>query len=292
MTIDFNPDPDPDPKTDLRPSPIAGLWYSGQSNQLSKEIDDYIARAHLPEWTGDVCGVIAPHAGYRYSGQTAGYAFRSVKGLHYDLVAVISPLHAYHPAQILTSSHTAYETPLGPVEIDNEAVDELDQYLRKAAGFGLTKVSRDNEHSLEIELPFLQRALAGSFKLLPIMIRSQDTKIVQQLGKGLAQVLHSRSALLVASTDLSHFYSEDAARNYDTEMLQKIEDFSPEDVLEAERNGTGFACGAAAVAAVLWAAQELGGDKVKTLHYSTSADETGDRHSVVGYGAAVILKPA
>lgn len=292
MAIDLDPDPDPDPKTDLRPSPIAGLWYSGRPNQLSKEIDDYIAHAHLPEFTGGVCGVIAPHAGYRYSGHTAGYAFRSVKGLQYDLVAVISPYHAYHPAQILTSSHTAYETPLGPLEIDDTAVNELEQYLHKSAGFGLAKVTRDNEHSLEIELPFLQRALVGSFKLLPIMVCSQDVQIVQQLGKGLAQVLRPRSALLVASTDLSHFYPEHVAQTYDTEMLQKIADFSPEGVLEAERSGTGFACGAGAVAAVLWAAQELGGDKVEILHHSTSADETGDRHSVVGYGAAVILKPA
>jgi AmmeMemoRadiSam system protein B len=292
MVSDLDPDPDPDSETNLRPSPIAGLWYSGRPNQLSKEIDDYIARAHLPEFTGEVCGVIAPHAGFRYSGHTAGFAFQTVKGLQFDLVAVISPLHAFHPAQILSSSHTAYETPLGSLKIDDSAVDELEQYLQKSAGIGLVKVARDNEHSLEIELPFLQRALSGSFKLLPIMVRSQDVQVLQQLGKGLAQVLRSRSSLLVASTDLSHFYPEHVAQNYDNKMLQMIEDFSPEGVLEAERNGTGFACGAGAVAAVLWAARELGGDKVKILHHSTSADETGDRHSVVGYGAAVILKPA
>jgi len=102
--------------------------------------------------------------------------------------------------------------------------------------------------------------------------------------------LKERNALLVASTDLSHFYTQDEANAYDTEMLRQIEAFSPEGIFKAERNGTGFACGHAAAASVLWAARDLGADTVKVLHHATSGDVTGDYSQVVGYGAAVVLK--
>lgn len=114
--------------------------------------------------------------------------------------------------------------------------------------------------------------------------------MAQILGSALAEVLKHRNALLVASTDLSHFYPLPIANQLDTEMLSLIEAFSPQGVLQAEESATAFACGAGAVAAVLVAARELGGNEVKILHYSTSAEETLDSSSVVGYGAAVVLQ--
>ena len=276
--------------SEIRPSPIAGLWYSGDPNQLGREIDNYLSQAKAPELEGEVAAVIAPHAGYVYSGKTAGYAFRCVQGQQYDLVAVISPYHSYHPDPFLTSAHQAYATPLGSVQIDVQAVESLDQHLTQHTGPGLTAIANDREHSLEIELPFLQRSLAGKFQLLPVMLGTKTPQAIQEFGESLAHVLGSKSALLVASTDLSHFYPEPLAKEYDAEMLKQIESFSPEDVLKADREGTGFACGAAAVAAVLWAARELGANKVEVVHQSTSGETSGDRESVVGYGAAVVLK--
>jgi AmmeMemoRadiSam system protein B len=143
---------------------------------------------------------------------------------------------------------------------------------------------------LEIELPFLQRALVSGFKLLPVMVRAQDPRISESLGKALAGALRNKNYALVASTDLSHFYDQETARTLDHEMLRQIEAFSPEGVFEAERTGQGFACGHAAVAAVLWAAKALGADTVKVLHYATSGDVTGDYSEVVGYGAAAVLR--
>ncbi len=280
------------PVSDLRPSPIAGIWYQGNPNALAHQVDQWLQAARLPELQGEVVGVIAPHAGHRYSGPTAAYAFRSVLGARPDLVAVVSPMHQYHPAPLITSAHNQYMTPLGNVPIDHEAVERVDRALEENIGMNLVQVANDQEHSLEIELPFLQRALAAPFQLLPIMLRTQSPQIASALGRALAGVLKDRSGLLVASTDLSHFYPASTARLLDAEMLRRIGNFSPEEVLSAEREGKGFACGAGAVAAVLWAVQELGGNKVEVLHYSTSADETGDVSSVVGYGAAVILKQA
>ncbi len=273
----------------IRPSPIAGLWYSADPLQLAQQVDQYIAEAQIPPLDGKVVALVAPHAGHRYSGRTAGHAYKAVLGEEFEVVAIVSPMHAYYPAPLLTSSHDSYYTPLGEVPIDRECTDRLAELLAEET-IGLTPIANDDEHSLEIQLPFLQRALSKPFTLLPVMVRRKDWRMAQILGNALAKVLKHRKALLVASTDLSHFYPLPIANQFDTEMLSLIEAFSPQGVLQAEEAGTAFACGAGAVAAVLVAARELGGNRVKILHYSTSADETMDPTSVVGYGAAVVLK--
>ncbi len=274
----------------VRPSPLAGTWYEGNPAALARAVDQYLDRAELPELPGEVVAVIAPHAGHIYSGPVAGYAFASVRGMTPDLVAVLSPMHQAYYEPLLTTAHAAYATPLGQIPVDDEAVARLDARLKETLGYGLSRVAYDHEHSLEIELPFLQRALAGDFKLLPVMVRSQSPKISRQLGQVLAETLRGRNALLVASTDLSHFYTQKEAVSFDTEMLRRIESFSPEDVFCAEEENKGFACGLGALTAVLWAARELGADTVKVLRHATSGDVTGDYSSVVGYGAAAVLR--
>ena len=274
----------------VRPSPIAGAWYEGNPKALARAVDQYLDQAELPELPGEVIAVIAPHAGHVYSGPVAGYAFAALRGRTPDLVAVLSPMHQAYYEPLITTSHSAYGTPLGQVQVDANVVADLDSRLRASLGYGLTPVAYDQEHSLEIELPFLQRTLAADFKLLPVMVRAQSIKISQQLGVDLAETLRGKNALIVASTDLSHFYTQKDALTYDTEMLRRIESFSPEDVFRAEQDQQGFACGLGALTAVLWAAKALGASTVKVLRHATSGDVTGDYSSVVGYGAAVILK--
>jgi len=276
--------------TDLRPSPIAGHWYSGDSKTLAASVDEYIQAAALPEINGDIIAIIVPHAGHIYSGPVAGYAFAAVKGLMPDLVAVIAPMHQPYYDPLLTSGHEAYQTPLGSIPIDRGSVQELDRLLQESLGFQTVPVRKDREHSLEIELPFLQRALKGDFSLLPVMVRDQSERVAQSLGIALARVLKVRHALLVASTDLSHFYPHEKADKLDKEILRRIESFNPTAVLQAENEGVGYACGRNAVAAVLWAARELGGNHVQILNYATSGDVSGDYHQVVGYGAAIVTK--
>jgi len=273
----------------IRPSSIAGTWYEGNPEKLAIEVDRYLSDAVLLDLDGDVVALIAPHAGYVYSGAVAGYAFAAVRDREFDLVALLSPMHAPHREAFLSSAHTAYATPLGNIPIARDMVDAVDSALCAELGFGITPIANDREHSLEIELPFLQRALDGDFELLPIMIRSTDAQELAVLGKALAKVLRGKNALLVASTDLSHFYSQEDAKTLDSEMLHQIETFSPEGVLKAEEMGRAFACGRGAVAATLYAARELGAENVKILNYATSGDVSGDYSSVVGYGAAVVL---
>ncbi len=275
---------------DIRPSPIAGQWYPANPAKLAQTVDAYIQAADLPPMDGEIIGIIVPHAGHIYSGPVAGYAFAAIQALTSRTVAVVAPLHQPHFDPVLTSGHAAYQTPLGEVEIDRELVAALDRSLENQLGIGLTPLRNDREHALEIELPFLQRALSNPFKLIPIMLRATQPGLIQTLGLALADILPDQNPLLVASTDLSHFYPQETAEKLDREMLRRIADLDPEAVLNAEQTGVGFACGRGAVAAVLWAAQKLGATQVQILKYATSGAISGDYHQVVGYGAAIITR--
>ncbi|MCK5054064.1 MAG: AmmeMemoRadiSam system protein B [Anaerolineales bacterium] len=273
---------------DIRPSPIAGTWYPGSAETLAQSIDQYLNAATIQPLDGDVVGIIAPHAGHRYSGQVAAYAFRHLENLTPETVAVISPLHSPAQGRVLTSGHDAYTTPLGVIPVDTESLNRFRDNLEQAYGIGLVQLRNDSEHSLEIVLPFLQRVFDHPFQLLPIMLRDQGVEAVMATGHTLGKILKGTRGVIIASSDLSHFYPEAVAKRLDSEVLERIEAFDPQGVLSAEEEGTGFACGRGAIAAALWAARDLGADKVKIVQHATSGDVTMDFDSVVGYGAAVI----
>jgi len=278
------------PETDARPSPIAGQWYPGHPRRLAVAVDGYVGAAKSTAPAGTVVALLAPHAGYRYSGVIAGEAFAVVRGQRPALVAVVGPMHEPGAGPVLTSGHSAYLTPLGAVPVDADAARALDTALRAELGRGVGAVRNDGEHSVEIELPFLQRVLAGPFSLLPLMIREDDARVVAALGRALGRVIEGRAALLVASTDLSHHYSQRLAAQFDGELLRRVETLDPDSVLGAEAEGAGFACGIGALAAVLWAARTLGADDVRVLRHATSGDVTGDYGRVVGYAAAAVTR--
>jgi hypothetical protein len=277
---------------DVRPSPIAGTWYPDDPAALARSIDSLLEAAGPPKIEGSIIGVVVPHAGHRYSGAVAAAAFCSLHKCQPEVVAVISPLHSFHPARLLTSQHQAYWTPLGTIPVAHDLLQQLAEHLLKDSAIRLEAVAHDSEHSLEIELPFLQRVFRQPFRLLPIMVRDQGSAAAEALGRGLAAVLRGTPSVLVASTDLSHFFSADVARRLDTEMLSRIASFDPAAVLSAEEEGVGFACGRGAAAAVLWAAAALGADCAQVLRYATSGDVTRDPTSVVGYGAVALCRRA
>lgn len=272
-----------------RPSPIAGSWYPGDPEVLSQCIRDYLDRAVCEPPSGAIVGVVVPHAGYRYSGHIAAYAFRLVRETRPEIVAVVSPLHRVHPARLLTTAHEAYATPLGRVAVDNERLGVLDGLLRRRFGLELYRIKNDQEHSLEIELPFMQH-LWGSFRLLPVMMRDQSAATARALGDALADTLSGRSALIVASSDLSHFHPQEQAVRLDRELLRRLEAFDPQAVLDGETEGSAYACGRGAIAATLWATKAMGAERVTVLRYGTSGEVGGDFQSVVGYAGAVISR--
>jgi AmmeMemoRadiSam system protein B len=238
--------------------------------------------------------LLAPHAGHRYSGLVAAHAFISVQGLAVDTVVIACPSHFHADGPLITSAHDAYLTPLGAVEVDRPALQRLRVALARLLNLppesALVEIRQDHEHAIEIELPFLQRVLAPGFRLLPLMLRDQSEPIARALGAALAETLQGTRALLVASSDLSHHFPDERARKMDAVLLERVGAFDPAGVLAVNASGEAQACGHGAIAALLWAARQLGATRARIVQHATSGDTTGHFLDVVGYGAAIILK--
>lgn len=268
----------------VRHSVIAGAWYPGSAPELRRMLDGFLTSVPDQEVPGELVGLIAPHAGYIYSGSVAAYAYSLVQGRSYDVVAVVSPVHRMWVGPTATAAADFYETPLGRVPVSRDLLESL------GAELDLNTVERDNEHSLEIQLPFLQHALANDFQLLPVMMGSQDWQTCERVGDALAHALKGRGALLVASTDLSHFHAQPRAQRLDQAMLDHVDAFDPQGLFEALADGKTEACGGGPVVAVMLAAKALGATGARVLKYATSGDVTGDYSSVVGYAAGAIYR--
>lgn len=277
-------------KMSVRQSVIAGNWYPGDAKELRQQLTGFLSTTKMGEPASEVFALFVPHAGYIYSGRTAAHAFAQVAGSSYERVIIASPFHALSNAELLTTPFEQYETPLGRVDVDHEGIEQLNAMLADQQMPLIEETLRDQEHSLEIELPFLQHVLDGPFELIPVMVRTHHVETLKTLGQAFAELMKTKKTLLVASTDLSHFYTAAIAKTLDERVLQYIEALSPLELLAGNEQGIAQACGAGAVAATLWAAQAEGAEQVKILHYSHSGMVTGDFQSVVGYGSGVIYK--
>lgn len=261
---------------DIRPSPIAGSWYAGQADSLRAQITDYLGDSIAPLEFPPL-GLLAPHAGMRFSGAVAGQAFRYIAGQHYDLVVVIGPSHYPYAADLITTGHAAYQTPLGIVPVATELLSELGRHIP------ILPIKNDPEHAIEIELPFLQVQL-GDFRLLPLAMLDQSYEAAYRLAQALLELLAGQNVLYVASSDLSHFYTQTRANQLDEQVLDAINAYHVEGIIEAEADGRGIACGRGAIAAVMLACQPCASEVVS---YATSGDVSGDMGHVVGYGSAI-----
>lgn len=270
---------------DIRPSPIAGHWYPGTARELKRVVTAYLESARPEGLPQSILGLIAPHAGLKYSGPVAACAFKAVQGLEFQTVAVLCPSHFHDDAAVLTSAHDGYATPLGVVPVDRAGLRRLRAALPQ---LDWAELREDTEHAIEIELPFLQCVLTPGFTLLPLMLRDQTEAIVRALGDALAELLAGVRALLIGSSDLSHYYPYTTARRLDAEMLRQIEALSVEGVLQAQASGRGQACGSGAIATTLRAVRALGASCARVVGYATSGDTSGEYASVVGYGAVVL----
>lgn len=271
-------------KEKVRRSVIAGTWYPGQPEELRRTVNGFLSNVEPQPIGEEVVGLIAPHAGYAYSGQTAAYAYRQVKGLSYDVVAIVSPVHRLPLGRFAVTSAAAYETPLGLVKLDGELLGALEEKVR------LNRVGRDGEHSLEIQLPFLQVAL-GDFRLLPVMIGQSSFEAGEELGTALVEVLRDEKALVVASTDLHHIENYDEVVRRDKVVVDTIASFDMARIKEVLSLWDCSVCGRIPVYAMLTAARALGADKVRILHHTNSGDVTGIRvpgQYTVGYLAAAV----
>jgi AmmeMemoRadiSam system protein B len=290
------------PTSAVRPSAIAGTWYPGQAGVLRQTIEGWLDQVTPQRLPGLVVSLVAPHAGYSYSGPIAAHAYAQVRGAVYHRVILMGPLHrpiwGSTLGPFMVPAESAYATPLGDVEVDRTFLARVGERLP------LTQVRRDQEHSLEIQLPFLQVALAGPFQVLPIMFGEHigDRGALERL-ETLAGVLADlvteaerrggEHTLLVASTDLSHLQNYDDVVKIDGELRDLVAAFDVRGLAGALAEERVNACGATGLVTALDAARRLGARGVQVLAYATSGDVTGDRRPgtyTVGYMAAAAYR--
>ncbi len=268
---------------------VAGQFYPGDPVTLSRQIADFFKNARKEPIPGEIVALISPHAGYVYSGQVAAHAFKLLEGLTFETVVVISPTHVVPFRGASVYDGGAYETPLGIIPTDTSTAGEVADASDRLflSNVGHASGGARGEHSLEVELPFLQ-AVLGKFKLVPIVMGDQDWTTCQALAGALVKGLKGKSALIVASTDLSHFHPYDEAVRLDQVVQDDVAAFDAEELFSDLASGACEACGGGPVVATMLAAKGLGADKSKVLKYANSGDVTGDKSGVVGYMAAVL----
>ena len=280
-------------KNRIRYPAVADQFYKSNPAALKQEVEQYISKAeYFPEY--EPIAIVAPHAGYVFSGWIAGYSYRQVMGKKYEAVVVISPSHVeYFPfSSVMTEGF--YQTPLGNIQIHTQLAQQIceksDLVQSSDKGHFTSGVGR-SEHALEVQLPFLQVAL-GDFKLIPIVMGDQSWELCKELGRVLGETLKGKNALIVASTDLSHFHQYQEANRMDSILIELLEEFEPEKACQQlnERKVV-EACGGGPVVASMIAGKMLGAEGLKALKHANSGDVPyGSKDSVVGYLSAVIYK--
>lgn len=278
----------------IRPSAIAGRWYPDSAVVLRRTVEEYLAAVPPVTLPGPVLALVSPHAGYAFSGPTAAHAFAQVRGAAFHRVILLGPLHRLirgsRLGAFMVPQEAAYRTPLGDVPLDRTFIAELGRRVP------LTPVQRDEEHSLEIELPFLQVAL-GAFSLVPIMLGEHigdpgARARVTELAAALAELCDD-GTLLVASTDLSHLDNYADVVRTDRRLADLVAAFDVEGLAAALATEQAQACGATGLVAVLEAAQKRGARGVQVLAQTTSGDVTGKKQPgmyTVGYLAAAAYR--
>jgi hypothetical protein len=260
------------------------MFYPGDPGELARTIAGMIP-AREAEAIPAVRGIIAPHAGYLYSGPTAGRAYGRLDPGSYDAVVIVAPSHRAYFEGVSVYDGEAYLTPLGTVPVDTDLRNAL---ISAAPCVRASVEGHGEEHAVEVHLPFLQTVL-GKFSFLPLVIGHQTPETCFALGEALGGLLSHRRALVVASTDLSHFHSDSEAREIDAVTIADVRTFDPRALMSHLTEGIAEACGGGPVVAVMTALKSLGATRVDVTGYATSGDVTGDRRSVVGYLSAVAI---
>ncbi len=273
----------------VRPPAVAGQFYPADPEQLASMVDGFLEG--IEPTPGRPIGLIVPHAGYIYSGPVAAYAYAELRGQHYDAVILIGPNHRLPDfAGIGVYPAGAFQTPLGTVPVDAELAQAI---LEADPSFQSDPQLHALEHSLEVQLPFLQRVLPGT-PIVPILIGMPTQENARALTAALNRVLPGRNVLLIGSSDLSHYPPYEEAVRVDWALLAAIETLDVAEFRRAAARSMSLGipnmqtpcCGQQAIAVVMEVSRALGADRATVLHYANSGDvPEGRRDLVVGYGA-------
>lgn len=269
----------------IRYAGVAGMFYPGEKMVLERELSLLLEASPVLDLPRPVRGIIAPHAGYMYSGGVAARAYRQIFNRKYDTVVIIAPSHQDSFDFISIFNGKGYRTPLGDVEVDLSAVEELVQFdpVIQLSDKGHSR----SEHALEVQLPFLKWAL-GNFRMVPVSMGSQNWENIHALSNALSQVLKNKRVLFIASSDLSHFYPDSQARIKDQVAESNIENYDEDQLWRDIQDRRCEMCGFGPVISVMRTVRKFGVKEAKVLLYRNSGDITAEKESVVGYLSAVL----
>ncbi len=268
---------------------ISGSFYPKDKSELNQMIDGFLAKVPpLEKPEGEIVALIVPHAGYIYSGQTAAYGYKLIEGTDFDTVILLGVYHKamFDGASIWRSGE--WETPLGNVPVDTGIAEAI---FKENKLFQFTQDAHLTEHSLEAQVPFLQKVLKD-FKIVPILVGTPSVEQSRILAEAILKHTQGKRALIIASTDMSHYYPDSTARKMDALALEFLKKQDTVGLLEEDARKEVELCGIAPTVAALETAKLLGNIQVEVLNYSNSGDVTGDKKNVVGYGSLVIYKSA
>jgi AmmeMemoRadiSam system protein B len=277
----------------IRQPAWAGSFYEADPDRLKSSVLHLFDKALPKQVPGHIMGLITPHAGYEYSGSTAAAAYKLVMDDHYEAVVVIAPSHHELVKGISIFPGRAYETPLGEVAVDQQLAEDIEALGRHIhfSMSGHRSFGNHSEHSLEVQLPFLQKAFPNGLKIVPIVFHDYSLENCMELGNAVASAAKGKNVLIVASSDLYHGYSYDDCRSTDDRTLNSIEAFDPEDLCQGLSQGIYQACGGGPIAALLFATKKMGANLAQVIMRTNSSDITGMRGGwTVGYASVAISK--
>ena len=267
----------------IRLPAVAGRFYPEDPGQLRAAVDSFLVHAGK-EKRIRARACLVPHAGYVYSGAVAGEVYRRLEVP--GRVILIGPRHFPRGAPLAILSDGSWQTPLGMAPVDHQLADEI---VRAFPLLREDEVAHNAEHSLEVQLPFLQR-LTPSFAFVPIVIGHAHWETLEGLGRALAEVIAAQREpiLLIASSDLNHYESDAVTRVKDRKAIEQILALDPRKLLDAVREEKISMCGYAATVATLVAARQLGAERAALVRYATSGEVNGDLDEVVGYAGMIV----
>jgi MEMO1 family protein len=272
-----------------RPAAVAGTWYPASAEALKRDVETYLAAVPDKPTTGRVTALIAPHAGLMFSGPVGAHAYKAAARGQYDVAVLVGPSHFVAFDGVALYPDGEFASPLGPAAIDSEGA----RAVASAAIVQPLRAVHRREHSLEMQLPFLKYVLPD-VPIVPLLMGHQVRDTITALGSALASAFNGRRALLVASTDLSHYFDAATAAALDGRVQQAVARLDPDALLDLfeqypeHERGRYVACGGGPAISVLLAARALGARDARVLKYAHSGEISGDYDGVVGYLAAAI----
>jgi AmmeMemoRadiSam system protein B len=274
---------------DVRRSAVAGSWYPGTAAAVREEVEGYLAVVPARALRGRLVALISPHAGLRYSGPVAAHGYALLRGCADLTVVLVGPSHRVAFDGAAVYARGAFETPLGRVPVD----EGLASALLAHPGMRDEPRPHRDEHSLEMQLPFLQHLVRG-LRIVPILMGTQSRDEVEAVAAALGAALAGREELLlVASSDLSHYHRAEMANRLDAEVVADVERFDPSALMDRLESSPEHACGGGPMVSVMTAARALGAARAEVLRYADSGDAgEGDKSRVVGYVSAALLSAA